>query len=1131
MADRSVTVKLEADVRPYIIKIGQAEAAAKKLRQELGRPWDIKPIRPDVQDAEARKKLDDLRQRIAALSDRKIDVDVDGADARAEIDAIERELRDLAQESADIDVRVDTAKALADLRALESSMSRVENRSARVKVDADVGGALASIGMVGAALASLPAVTTVAVGVMALGSAFAAAGAGAASFAAVAIPSLGRINEALTAQESAAKGAGAATGGAGRSAAQAASQALALEQAERRVIEAQEARKRAQEDLTRATEAGRRALEDMNFSLERSVLSQKDAALAIREAEARLAELQADPKATQLELERAMLGVEQAHQRAREQEVMTKRAKEDTAVANKAGVKGTEEYQQAVERLATAEAAAQQATQQLKVAQMQATESMSGGGGAANTLKDAFAELSKQEKALAKDIKVFKDEYLDWQRSLQPEVFPAIHQGLDLMRLGLREAGPLASSAGVAFLQLGEDAEEALTGQFWQQFLFNVGTQAPTAIVGLGRSFGHVTTGVAGVIDAFLPWTPTVVGGLESAAKAFADWGKELKTSEDFAEFMLFVKEHAPEAWELVTNLAKALMNTGEALSGLGVGALGGLNLLAKLVAGMDPAHIQAIALALVAIKTAQAGLGVARFFTEIPGRLTAVREGFDKAKTAGSKFGDVVGNLKEKAGGLGSALAGGAALTGGLLLLEGRLNDNAVAAGRFADKIQTVAGDDVDAQIRAITDELARLHEAVGPVIDLEVVKLAPMDWDGNINKIDELEARLAELRHQKDLNAISSKAAGGAMATMGDQASSAADKMSGLNTSLGTFASRTDALKATRDLKDAFDDAKTAIEAASGKLEINARMTDTQRDAVIRAREAFSGLITQVKTSADSQASLTGRTTEARDAILKQIPELMQLAGKNKDAQTQVLALASAYGISEADARKAAKGGQDLVEVLAKLKSKDVRIGADTKPAQEAIDNFIKLNSGRKIPLSVYTKQSQLAAGAVMRYAAGGIEDPVRMASGGRLTPPPHIQDQPTILYGEGNAPEAFIPYDPVFRGRAVDLLSQVADDFGLRLMDAQRASNGGSSGGMVAGHYGTGSAVSTMGGSSSLVNYSTASAPQTGSYLTIGNGYSGGSSGVSVNVDMSGATINREADVDRLAAQIGWEYTNRA
>jgi hypothetical protein len=33
------------------------------------------------------------------------------------------------------------------------------------------------------------------------------------------------------------------------------------------------------------------------------------------------------------------------------------------------------------------------------------------------------------------------------------------------------------------------------------------------------------------------------------------------------------------------------------------------------------------------------------------------------------------------------------------------------------------------------------------------------------------------------------------------------------------------------------------------------------------------------------------------------------------------------------------------------------------------------------------------------------------------------------------------------------------------------------------------------------------------------------------VSVIVDMSGATINKEADVDRLAAQIGWEYTNRA
>jgi hypothetical protein len=1063
VADRTVTTRLKLAVTDFVAggrqakstlrdldrkfteSAGFAQGFRKKLEDAAKR---LPPIDIDVNSSAAEVKIAEIRSRLESLSSKTVGVDIDAAAAYSELQALQRELEAIDDKDVAFEVRAGVAQAMSELRAIDSEINRVDGRTASVNVDADVGGALSSIAMVAAALASLPAVTTLAVGVTALGAGFAAAGIGAAAFSAAAVPALSRVNEALKAQESAAKSAGGATGGAGQSAAQAAQQALQLEQAERRLKDAQNERRQAQEDLNRAVEAGRRALEDMNFSLERSILSQKDAALAVREAEARLEEVRgkhAEGKASDLELERAMLSLEMAHQRAREQEVLTQRAKEDTDKANRAGIGGTKEYQKGLERLAQAEAKVTEATAALKQMQLQQKAAMSSSGGGAAKLKDAFADLNKQEIELAKNIKAFKDDYVAWQRALEPDVFPVINKGLDLMRLGLREAGPLAKTASSSLLTLGKDAEKALNGAVWQTFLFNINTQMPAALTGLGRSFISVSTGAVGVIDAFLPWTPVVVGGIEKAAKEFERWGGTLKTNKDFHEFMLFVEQHAPEVWELLKNLATAAGNIGEAVAPLGVGAFSGLGLLAKLLAGMDPEHIRLIALAIIAIKAAQAGLGVARFFIDIPGRLDKVRDGFERAKTAGGRFGDMVGGLKEKASGFG-ALVGGAALTGGLLILEDRLNKNAIAAGRFAEKIQALAGDNVDSQIKAFSDEIARLKENMGPSLDLGVVNLAPFDWDNSLDKIDALQQKLDDLRHKKELDAIASKNAGGAMATMGGQVGGATEKVGGLNSALSTFSSRTDALRATQGLKQAFDDAKAAIEAANGKLQISAGMTDRQKDAVVRAREQFSTYIGKVNEAARAAGELAGKTgesarksDEAKEAILRQLDPLFQLAGKNREARDAVLKLAESYGISEADALKAAKGGKAFEEVLNRLKQKQiyVRLGLDTSEAQAAFERFVKRVGNRSLAVALIEKGQ--AAGGIIRHARGGID---YAAAAGLQTRPqaPQMVSSPTVLYGEGSSgrggTEAYIPYESRYRQRAIGLLSQVANDFGLQL-----------------------------------------------------------------------------------------------
>ncbi|MFN2636914.1 MAG: hypothetical protein ABR585_07810 [Gemmatimonadaceae bacterium] len=698
-------------------------ATLRQAMQELSG----KTIGVDINAAAALGELRAVQMELERLgTSAEIDIRADATAALSQLQSVQREVDRLGGETARVEVDADTAGAESKLAAVGSEVSRLNGRNARVRVDADVSGALAGIAMVGAALASLPAAASIGLGVGALGGAFAAAGAGAGAFAAVAVPSFGRVSDALKASESAAKAAGGATGGAGKSAAQAASEVLQLEEAEKRLRDAQTDAKRAQEDLTAAREAGRRALEDMNFSLDRSVLSQKDAALAVREAYERMAEVNADPGASDLERERAALSYEQAQQRVEEQEVKTARAIKDTAQANKLGVKGTDEYRQGLDDLKTAQDKVAQAEQQLKLLHLQQQQAMSGGGGAAGGLKDAFADLSKQEKELVKDLKAFNTEYLDWQRSLQPDVLPVISKGLNLLAVGMNKATPLVRASAGAFGELIDATSEGLKSEEWNSFFYDLTTTAPRAIEGLGTSAGNVATGLAGVLQAFLPYTDDLMTFLEDATQGFEDWGQNLKGSPEFESFINYVKENGPKVGEVLGNLATFVGKILGPAAGAGEGALDFLVTLSEKLAGMDPAQVEAIAKGVLAIFAAAklgASLQIGAFvlLAEVlakmsPGQIQAVAlaiaatvaavKGY-QAVTGAVGFWNSIGGSIGKAGNAADGAKGkfgglaGALKTGGIAVA---LTAVAVGADAISDSLAGL-NPDINALARGLND------------------------------------------------------------------------------------------------------------------------------------------------------------------------------------------------------------------------------------------------------------------------------------------------------------------------------------------------------------------------------------------------------------------------------------------
>ncbi len=1147
-------------------------AFARSFRSRLEAGFQALPKATiDADATPAQAKLAELRNRMQALSSKTIGIDLDANAALAQMRAVQSELQNVARSGATIDIRADAAAALSELAAIESAVSAVDGRTARTSVDADVSGALAKIAMVSAALAALPAAVTIGAGIAGLGAAFGAAAAGAGGFAAVAIPSMGRVTEAVKEMDKATGSAGGATKSLAQSQADAASKALQMAQAqdrvkdalakvkdaqrdvaraqrdlgaaqadvsraiedaasrhadalrrvadaERQVGDAQRDALRAQQAVNDARKEAARDLEDLGNRLIDTNLDLRGAQLDLTEAQAQLNATMKDPRATEEQKKRAQLNYDRAVQRINELKLSIERLNAEQKQADKDGVEGSKKVTDAKDALADANrrvAEAQQAVvdaqrdvakvdednarriadaqqkvidahekvadaqrkvsdaqrdairaaQALKVQQLQANAAMNQAGGAAGGAASKFSELSKAEQKMAKDLKKFQDGYKEWQQSLEGDVFPAITGGLSLVSSMLPKISPLVKSAAGAFVGLEEEAKKALRGKFWDDFLKDVNKEIPGAITGLGHTAGNILTGMAGAFDAVLPHSGDLIGALEKGSEKFAKWGQELKDSPDFKLFVEWVKATAPEVAHLIGDVAVSAKKIVEALAPFGVASLGGLSLLAKITSGMSPTTIQAIATAVAAIYTAVKVGGAANAGLTLLGNLRT------KMADAGTAAGGAKGKLSTLIGMVGTGGVLGAALGAGVTAF-GLFTSAQDAAKRKSDELRVtlnkttgaVTSQSQETVKQSLIDD-GTLERAKKLGLNLKDVTDAALGNEGAMKRVNQA---LLSFAGQGDNAHPKVKALGDATKTLSGDALLLQQSLIGSNGALADARTKLElaeaasgrSLTAQRDLTTAYGEAKSALDGSNGKLDINAAMTDKQKDAVARAKAKFDDLLTAVRNNAEATFKLTGRTSDSTEAIARQLPKLFDLAGHSKAAKDEIYKLAEKYGISKTQADKAAEGGKKLKEVLDKLKSPPpLKVSLDTAEALKKLYDFqLKLlNIDTKLPEGIAAPKAKakkkadggvsfdpFAAGGITSFAAGAENHVAQVAPAGAW----RVWAEPETG-GEG-----YIPLAPSKRARSTEILGIIADEFGYQLAPKKLAVIAAANGGLVAG-----------------------------------------------------------------------------
>ncbi|MFJ8016248.1 hypothetical protein [Streptomyces sp. NPDC096339] len=613
--------------RPSAARQGDEAGGAfsRSLKTKLEAAFRSLPkLQIDADTSEADADLQALRVRMETLAGKRVGIDIDAAEAKAEIRLIEAELERLGARHPNVQVRADTAAARAQLALVHAEIDAVDGKRARI--DVDTSGALSAILQLTVAiggLAVLPAIPVLAAGIGAIGSAAVASAAGVGALAAVAAPAFINIAGALQAQKAAQEAATAASQRGGQAGAQASSRALQMAgaqqalasaqrnaasqiasahdqvrqaargvgDAERQLADAQKNARQAQLDLVSARKEAAQQLEDLSSRYADAQLSVREAELSLAEAQQRRREVEADPKATLLEKQRAALAVDQATQRLKQQTVETKRLGEESTTAAAAGVEGSDTVRRAQDRLSDTQqtvadrsrgvADAQEAVvkAQANVARVSAqaadsiasaqrgiaSASASAAGGvdqaaiAQANYQAALDKLSPSARGTFDAFQSLRTAFKAWSESLQPAVMPLFTRALEGVKNSLPGLTPFVLGAAEAIGILQDKVSAGFRSPWWQSFRDDLAKSVVPATVGLGVAFGNVFKTLAGIVDAFLPHMDSISQRMQEITGRWAQWATGLKGSDSFERFLAYSSSQAPI-------LAKALGDIGSGL-------------------------------------------------------------------------------------------------------------------------------------------------------------------------------------------------------------------------------------------------------------------------------------------------------------------------------------------------------------------------------------------------------------------------------------------------------------------------------------------------------------------------------------------------------------------------------------
>lgn len=219
--------------------------------------------------------------------------------------------------------------------------------------------------------------------------------------------------------------------------------------------------------------------------------------------------------------------------------------------------------------------------------------------------REAMQQLSPAGRDLVGQLREMAPAFREIRDAAQGGLFPGVVEGLDSLEDLLPRVERIVSVVADATGDLFAAGVSELASDEWADYFDFIESEARPQLVALGHTVGNLTKGLAEMWMASDPLIDDFTRGLLEASRTFEDWAEGLEESEDFQEFLDYVRDNGPQVLDTLGSIGDALLEIVEAASPLGGPVLVVLEAFADTIATIADSPIGSPLLAAVAATSA----------------------------------------------------------------------------------------------------------------------------------------------------------------------------------------------------------------------------------------------------------------------------------------------------------------------------------------------------------------------------------------------------------------------------------------------------------------------------------------------------------------------------------------------
>lgn len=176
---------------------------------------------------------------------------------------------------------------------------------------------------------------------------------------------------------------------------------------------------------------------------------------------------------------------------------------------------------------------------------------------------DALKELPPATQDTAKAFIGLKRDYKGWSDEMSGTTMPLFTKGIEILRSLLPSLTPFVRSAAGAIGGFLDRVAVGVKSARFKEWAADMAAASGPALANFLTFIKNLAVGFMALLQAFLPTSQTMTGGLVSMSAAFASWAQSLKGSEGFAQFLALAREGGTTLGQLALAVGNLLVALG----------------------------------------------------------------------------------------------------------------------------------------------------------------------------------------------------------------------------------------------------------------------------------------------------------------------------------------------------------------------------------------------------------------------------------------------------------------------------------------------------------------------------------------------------------------------------------------